>query len=353
LSDALRSYLDFHLDVSRRMEHFRNGMLFSAELEITNACNLSCKYCYASANIKKTGLGAETVIDILHAMKRTGLAEVGWIGGEPLLVKELHDWMGLAKDLGLTNVLYTNGLLIDRAQAKILAGQCSSGRIVMHLDSINYDHWAAGQMRPTTANFEKNKNALLELVDAGYPADRIVMSIPLSRACYEVIDETMEYFISNGVRFINLIPLTPLGLSSDKKAFITPEELWDAMVRRAQALDMPELIHLGICEYCKQFQMTDISVNCEGSVLPYVDYFSPVGSVYNDGFEDIVLRNFRELSLSEWVTPDTMGNRIKGYCGICEHSTWCFGNPVSREPVILGEPDRDCILVRRHEAKQK
>ncbi len=323
--------------------------MYSVELEITNICNLSCRYCYALANRKRAGLDDSTVMKILEAMHRGGMKEVGWIGGEPLLVPDLYQWMRIATERGLDNVLYTNGLLIDAACARELVNHCSTGRIVIHLDSVDYEHWSAGQMRPSREKFEKNLHALERLAEAGYPVERVIMSTPLTRSCYETLEETLDLFVSSGVRFINLIPLTPLGLSTDKNAFLSPEEIWNAMVMRSEALEMPELMDLGICEYCKQFQMTDISVNCEGMVLPYIDYFHPTGSVYQENLDILVDRHFDELSLAGWVTPDTFGNRIRGYCGVCEHKAWCFGNPVSREPVVMGEPDHDCLLVCQHE----
>lgn len=352
MTDLLREYLDFHLDVSERIKAFQQRKLYSVELEITNTCNLSCKYCYASANKKKVCLDETVVIKILEAMQREGMKEVGWIGGEPLLVPELFQWMSLASERGLTNVLYTNGLLIDEACARKLIRHCGNGRIVIHLDATDYEHWAEGQLRPSRKKFELNLHALERLVDAGCPGERVIMSTPLTRTCYETLEETLSLFISQGVRFINLIPLTPLGLSNDKNAFLSPEEIWTAMGMRAKALNMPELMGLGISEYCKQFQMTDICVNCEGKVLPYVDYFQSVGNVYEEELDVLVERHFDKLSLADWVTPDTFGNRMRGHCGVCEYKTWCFGNPVSRETVVMGEPDHDCFLVCQDNAKQ-
>ena len=346
LDNGLLNYLDFHLDVSERIKLFLQKKMFSVELEVTNMCNLSCRYCYASANIKRAGLDHDTVIRTLDGMQKGGMREVGWIGGEPLLLKELELWMNAALDRGLQNVLYTNGVLINPEMAKKLTRYCVPGRIVIHLDSVEYDQWAEGQLHPSRDKFSHNLKALDVLNDAGYPTNRVIMSTPLSRSCYQTLDATMAYSVSRGVRFLNLIPLTPLGMSQDLEAFLSPAEIWDAMERRAKILEMPDLMRVGISEYCKQFQMTDISVNCEGLVLPYIDCFKPVGSIYEHDIDTLVSQHWNALSLADWATEDTLANKIRGHCGRCENGTWCFGNPVSRDPIVLGEPDADCILAQ-------
>lgn len=346
MSGQLADYLEFHFDLSARIDAFKALRQYSVELELTNRCNLSCRYCYASANQAREELGAATVTRLLPELQQCGIREIGWIGGEPLLLEQLPQWMETAAGLGFKNVLYSNGVLLDRERAARYRELCGTGRIILHLDSVVYENWAAGQLHPSVEKHERIIAAFDHLLAAGYPGERIILSVPLSRPCYETVEATLRFAAERGISFVNLIPLTPLGRSDDPQQFITPRELWHAMELRAEILQRPWLIGLGIGEYCKQFQMTDCTVNYRGELLPYIDCFQPVGNIHREPVADLFDRHGAALALAEWCTPDSLQNRMGGHCGVCEYSAYCFGNPVSRPSWEPGEPDHDCVLNR-------
>lgn len=344
MSGALREYLNFHFDLDERIAAFKQLHQYSVELELTNRCNLSCRYCYASANRQREELSAGTVAELLPQFAACQIKEVGWIGGEPLLIEELPRLMESALQYGFKNVLYTNGVLLDRRQAELYRDLCAGGRIIIHLDSVEYDNWAAGQLHPSRENHRRTLASFEHLLACGYPAERIILSFPLSRSCYQTVEQSLRFAAESGITFVNLIPLTPLGRSDDAEQFISAEELWHAMELRAEILGRSWLMQLGISEYCKQFQQTDCTINCRGEVLPYIDCFTPVGNIYQEQFSDILQEQAAELALAEWTGPDSLQNRMDGHCGACENGAYCFGNPVSRPEYYPGEADHDCIL---------
>ena len=102
-------------------------------IETSNACNHSCIFCAHKKMKRKVGkIKPETVENILCQAHELGTREVGFYAtGEPFLVKELPDYIAMAKSIGYEYVyLTTNGVLAtpERIRAVINAG----------LDSIKF-----------------------------------------------------------------------------------------------------------------------------------------------------------------------------------------------------------------------
>ncbi|MBL7812706.1 MAG: viperin family antiviral radical SAM protein [Bacteroidetes bacterium] len=77
---------------------------------LTKACNMRCKFCYATF----TDLGCvkhdyEKSVQLIHALARAGFGKITFAGGEPTLVRELPALVKLAKSLGMTTCVVTNG----------------------------------------------------------------------------------------------------------------------------------------------------------------------------------------------------------------------------------------------------
>ena len=104
-----------------------------AKVEATSRCDLKCFYCsHTYKQIKKGDIDRKFLFRILQELKDIGVEEVGlfWIG-EPLLVKDLPEYVAYAKKIGLEYVfITTNGRLAtpDRIQQLFDSG----------LDSIKF-----------------------------------------------------------------------------------------------------------------------------------------------------------------------------------------------------------------------
>ena len=102
-------------------------------IETSNACNHDCIFCAHRKMKRPVGkIKMETVNTILNQAYELGTREVGFYAtGEPFIVKELPDYIALAKSIGYEYVyLTTNGALAtpERIRAVINAG----------LDSIKF-----------------------------------------------------------------------------------------------------------------------------------------------------------------------------------------------------------------------
>jgi uncharacterized protein len=136
----------------------RDGQLQSLCLNVAHACNLACRYCFASRGGYESGdktlMSAEIArrgVDFLLAHARPGAAvSVDFFGGEPLLawdtvVETVGYGRGRARETGtgIEFTITTNGTLVDLARARFLAAEMST--VIVSLDGRPRVH---DSMRP-------------------------------------------------------------------------------------------------------------------------------------------------------------------------------------------------------------
>ncbi|MGE5339950.1 MAG: PqqD family peptide modification chaperone [Candidatus Omnitrophota bacterium] len=91
-------------------------------LELTDACNVRCKYCYANAGLASAGsLPIETLYSVLDQAAQLGTFHLTLTGGEPLMRRDLMDIVSHAMRLGMLPKIQTNGTLITEKIAQQLA----------------------------------------------------------------------------------------------------------------------------------------------------------------------------------------------------------------------------------------
>ncbi len=80
---------------------------------ITEACNFSCKFCFA--RYCKRQLSFEQQKTVIKSIAKSGLFDsINFAGGEPLLIPELPELIKYSHDLGLKVSIITNGFLLNK-----------------------------------------------------------------------------------------------------------------------------------------------------------------------------------------------------------------------------------------------
>lgn len=90
-----------------------------AEIELTNRCNLRCRYCYAEVNRSKFELSLGDWTRILEGMIAHGLRAILFSGGEPFLHKQFLDLVRWSADRVIVEIK-TNGSHVTREVASSL-----------------------------------------------------------------------------------------------------------------------------------------------------------------------------------------------------------------------------------------
>lgn len=145
----------WHLD--RVIEWQKTGTTFPILFEIdpTNKCNHDCPWCsfaqWRSEN--KDYLCLDAMKKMLKEMKDGGTKAVNWTGGgEPLMNPNTIDAIKYAKELGLSQGIFTNGSLMNQEKAVILASHMTWIRV--SIDAYDGDSYAKSHGTHSKA-FEK------------------------------------------------------------------------------------------------------------------------------------------------------------------------------------------------------
>nr|MDO8118165.1 radical SAM protein [Candidatus Sigynarchaeota archaeon] len=92
-------------------------------IHVTNKCNLRCKYCYSNSDGRfdapPEDFSTTELKAYLAEMKRLGTRWIIFLGGEPMLRKDIGILIHHVNNLGMLSELVTNGTLIEENIKKI------------------------------------------------------------------------------------------------------------------------------------------------------------------------------------------------------------------------------------------
>lgn len=337
-SKKLETFLDKHFSYNDREQRYKDSKLYSIELEVTNQCNAFCPYCYNSSSIKLTpiSLSLEKCTEVLEYAYSVGVRCVWWLGGEPLLNKDIFNMLSTARNIGIKeNVLFTNGLKLNNnfICEKVVE---LVDILIFHLDTIDKHEFANMHIKATTANrnysfyedlHTRMVKGIAHLLSYGFDPMKVRHNITLSKSVLDSFEQTIKWGIKEmGFSMATLIPMFSCGrgLEIESNTFLTLNEIESAFKIRAQVEGRPELLLLGPSEYCKQYQLTTCCITSKGDVLPYAGIDTVVGNVYEKPFDRIFNENMHTLMFKDVQTPD-LRNVLEGKCSSCENQKYCFG----------------------------
>jgi len=169
--------------------------------ELNTACNLACSFCHAIPNVEP-GIEHADIIAGLRILRRWGIDEVIFSGGEPMLRHDIFTIMEEARSLGFAVDLCTNGTLIDKDVARRLSDLLSEVSVSLDAaDAANHD-----ALRRQLGSWSKAVGGIKNLVTAGLEVH--VISIVTDRTASS-IEETTRFVRGLGAESVTLLGLMP------------------------------------------------------------------------------------------------------------------------------------------------
>jgi len=151
-------------------------------IELTRKCNLFCKHCLNNSGKKVDNeLTKNEVLDLINELSLSGVQEIRFTGGEPLLFEGIYEIINCANNNGLRTSLGTNATLITKDVAYKLK-QSGLNNAVVSLDGTKKIH---DSIRGK-GNFENTMKGLKYLIDADI--DVRVNSVIMKNNIKEVIE---------------------------------------------------------------------------------------------------------------------------------------------------------------------
>ncbi|AHV97528.1 radical SAM/SPASM domain-containing protein [Paenibacillus sabinae] len=343
---------------------------------MTRACNLSCKHCYANAcpahdPDEMTTEEAKRFIEDLAAFHVPVLL---FSGGEPLIRKDIFELISYAAGKGLRPVISTNGTLITQDTALKLK-EAGVGYVGVSLDGLEERHDA---FRGRKGSFEQALSGIRNCLSIG---QKVGVRFTISKHTYGDLDGVLDLIERENIPRACFYHLVYSGRGSAlQKEDVTHEQSRDALKRiMAKTLDLHrkgkqvELLTVdnhadGVYLYQWMLEREPERAaellellrrnggNRSGIAFGCVDWH---GNVYPDQFtRDIKVGSIRTQTFSEiWreaAHPVMAGLRdrkplLKGRCRECQWLDICNGNFRARASVSgdFWAEDPSCYLTDR------
>jgi radical SAM protein with 4Fe4S-binding SPASM domain len=173
---------------------------------LTRACNLACRHCYASAR-SRPDPDEMTTSEITRVLESLASYEVPALllsGGEPTARPDFLDILETASALGLATTVSTNGTLIDAATAQRIAG-AGVAYVGISLDGPPDLH---DKLRGVRGAWQRSVEALDELGKTGVRRGIRFTLTPLTLGGLESVLQTV---VRLGVERFCLYHLVPSG----------------------------------------------------------------------------------------------------------------------------------------------
>ena len=332
---------------------FISGAPFLVVWDITYACNLKCKHCYASAGKSlEDELTTEEAKQVIDKLDRATVPIIAFSGGEPLVRNDIFNLTNYARDKGIYVAVATNATLITKEKAHEMK-EAGIRFIQISLDGSNaHTH---DSFRGINGVYEKTIQGIKNCVAEGFfvniattatklnyreipkiidlceqldvdwfmlynfvPTGRgeFIAKNDLSPSERERVLNELWYKLKNGGK-VNVLSTAPqfarVALESEKgKAEkIVPSHFANPSLSE-KLVNLAEFI--GGCG-CGRFYC---AIRPNGNIEPCVFFPLTVGNVKKDDFEELwqynsILKNLRNKDV------------LEGNCNTCEYRYYCGG----------------------------
>lgn len=218
-----RGLINTAVRLVRKQLYAGNGLPTYIQIEISNRCNLSCKYCAASRDLMK-GSGRDMSLAEFKKIINDILARKNYFPtiqlafrGEPFMNRDACSMIKYATDRGLFVVINTNGILMNKSLNKGLI-LSRLNQLIISVDSINKETYESVRIG---GKFEVLINNIKDLVrqkkECRSRLPFIELQYIVTKNTEDEIDDFMKLSKSLGVdnmRF-KTYKVTCLGRGSD------------------------------------------------------------------------------------------------------------------------------------------
>lgn len=337
-------------------------MVKSVFLHLTTRCNLRCAHCYAAAPAAKD-LPAPVVFRVIDELKSLGGGSVTLSGGEPLLHPDIRRILKHAASTGLHIQLLSNGTLIDKETAELLAGEADVSVQISVDGSTPELHDAA---RGAGA-FVRTLRGLDALRKAGL-TDRLTLSTTVMRQNLHDLPDIVRLAQALGIPKVRFLPLRRVGRAAESwsaaEAHVGVEDyegIFDAFSPmkgfRSPGIEVARGLGGFILEppegetcdhiWCPVGRTLTLSV--DGDAFPCVLMMRPefrLGNIHRDGLGEMIrsaamLHACEMLAQRRNLIPKCTACLWKNFC-----QAGCMGQALDETDTVT-EPDSFCEYRRK------
>jgi MoaA/NifB/PqqE/SkfB family radical SAM enzyme len=205
---------------------------------VTRACNLKCFYCFADARKRDPDeLDTAQAKAVLDDFADSGLMFVTFLGGEPLIRKDIYELVDYSTDLGIYTALLTNGLNVHQGKIDRLV---NAGLEMIGVSIDSKDDAIHDAVRGVAGSLAGAKGTIRYAIERGL---RTSVRIVVTEDSYPAIPDLFRWAIDEGVEELILLPIFMVGRAAggteDRRADIVGKELFLRTLDRLRAIGEP------------------------------------------------------------------------------------------------------------------
>ncbi len=311
------------------LEEYRKCKVpFSATIELLSLCNWKCVHCYLENHADK-GLAYTNVVELLGKLRRFGVYEVIFTGGEIFLRKDIIDIISEARRLGFAITLFSNLSLLNEAlisEIKRLGVSCLSGSIYSIDEKVNDKITGVqGSLAVLMANMDKlNKLGI-----------QTELKMMVMKENYKDYAKTVTYLKSNNIPFKTDANVfyglkTGRGILCHRLEF---EELCDVLPDIDQNNGV-DYVEKNADDYVCSSMQTSFWIDYKGNVCPCNNMRISMGNVLEEELESIWEKEcYKKLRYAKWKDCNQCRDcQKKKYCVRCSGmANINSGNPYDKD----------------------
>lgn len=334
----------------------QNNRTLRLFISLTMDCNFDCKYCYQDRKDyymnEHTASCIVNYIDTEYSNGKFDNIELNWIGGEPLLNKQIINYIvSRLSKYRKVGIIHTNGYLLNTYSSDFIRKHVK--QIFITIDGPRFIHNKRRQLINGKGTYEKIISNIQDIVN--YPDNRIIIivntNIDIENIEYytTLIDDLKKFDLAGKIKLNITKTINGLGRGANYKPVLSYK---DYSLKTEEFYKMIESNNFGKRNLPKK---RNIVCNAEFSNTLYIGYNGDMFkcmSFSEDKYKiGSVLDITENLSLNK--TLSNHWPKIKCFddniCIECKYLPLCLGGC----PADRIEKDRVCYYDRDHDLIKK
>lgn len=244
-----------------------------AVIEVTQRCNLSCSYCFASSGHDGRHLRFDEIVDLLEVVLASGGPRpIQLSGGEPTIRDDIPDIVERAVELGFEHIqVNTNGLVLAQTEgyAERLA---DAGVTAIYLQFDGLEPTTYEAIREADIVEEKHR-AIEACRRAGLPVVLVPTVVPGTND--HEMGDIVQFALQNldVIQSVNFQPVAHFGRYAEYHGRFALDEAARRLADQIDGLEPRDLMPIPCCSaYCQM--ATALMPDGDGGVVPLTQFIS-------------------------------------------------------------------------------
>ncbi len=222
-----------------------------AVVEVTEDCNLSCSYCFASSGPGGAHRSGEEIEALLDTVADAGGRPIQFSGGEPTVRDDLPKLVEQARDRGIDHVeVNTNGIRLA-TEAGYAAKLAEAGVTAIYLQFDGLTSETYEEIREVDILAEKHA-----AIEACRAADLPIVLVPtvVPGVNDDEMGDIVRFAIDNRdiIRSVNFQPVAHFGRYEDNDGRFAIDEATRSLAEQIETLDARDMLPAPCCSaYCQ------------------------------------------------------------------------------------------------------